>query len=87
MDLQDYREQIDEIDDELLRLFSERMGVSRQIALFKKARSLPAMDARREEEKLAMIGEKAPEELRQYTRELFLTLFRLSRDFQESFLV
>ena len=29
MDLQDYRARIDAVDDELLRLFKERMNISR----------------------------------------------------------
>ena len=41
MDLKDYRNQIDEIDDELVRLFAKRMEVSAQIADYKKANGLP----------------------------------------------
>jgi len=48
MDLQNYREQIDVIDDELLQLFKKRMNIARQIALYKKEHNLPALDAARE---------------------------------------
>ena len=83
MDLQHYREQINAIDDELLRLFMERMAVSRQIAMYKKEHGLPVLDAARESEKLAAMGEKAGEDMRSYTHVLYNTLFELSRAYQE----
>ena len=86
MDIQDYRDQIDKIDDELLRLFKERMEVARRIAIYKKERGIPALDATREREKLAAIGEKAGDGLRSYAHTLYSTLFELSRAYQGSFL-
>jgi len=86
MDMQTYREQMDRIDDELLRLFKERMGVSHQIALYKKEHGLPALDATRERDKLAAIGEKAGEEMRSYACMLYSMLFELSRTHQGSIL-
>ena len=43
MDLKELRGQIDEIDDKLVQLFSERMEVSAQIADYKKATSFEAV--------------------------------------------
>jgi len=86
MDLHDYREEIDKIDDELLRLFQKRMGVCLKIAEYKKERGMPALDASREEEKLCKIAEKADEGLRPYAGKLYTTLFELSRNYQESIL-
>jgi len=82
MDLRDYRERIDAIDKELLRLFKERMDVSRQIARYKKEHGLPLLDAEREREKLSDINEKAAEEIRPYAHALYTTLFELSRAYQ-----
>jgi len=82
MELSDYRKMIDKIDDELLRLFIERMDVARQIAAYKKANGLPALDAAREKDKLDFIGEKAGEEMRPYSLQLFELLFELSRAYQ-----
>jgi len=87
MDLQIYREQIDNIDNELLRLFIERMDVARQIALYKKEHNLPALDAVRESEKLAVIDEKAGEEMRPFAHKLYELIFKLSRSYQEGMLV
>ena len=86
MDLQDYRVQINKIDDAILSLFKERMDISRQIALFKKERGLPALDVRRESEKLADMGEKAGEELRPYAQILYTALADLSRAHQGNIL-
>ena len=86
MDLQNYREQIDNIDNELLRLFIERMNVARQIALYKKEHNLPALDAVRESEKLAVIDKKAGEEMRPFANKLYELLFELSRSYQEGIL-
>jgi len=84
MDLHNYREQIDDIDDQLLCLFIERMGVARQIALYKKKYGLSPLDAAREREKLSYIGKKAGEELCPYAHKLYTMLFQLSRAYQES---
>ena len=40
MDIQQLRDQIDGIDDELVRLFIQRMGVASQIADYKKEHGL-----------------------------------------------
>ena len=83
MNLQDYRVQIDRTDDALLRLFKERMNISRQIARYKKEHGLPVLDAEREKEKLAELGEKAGETFRPYAHALYTLLFELSRAYQE----
>ena len=65
MNLSDYRERLDRIDTELLRLFSERMEIASEIGLYKKQNALPLLDRAREEEKLRTLcgacpGEDAP---------------------------
>jgi len=86
MDLQDFRAQIDRVDAEILRLFIERIDISVQIAHYKKARGLPALDPARERDKLARIGEMAGEEIRPYADRLFALLFELSRAHQDGIL-
>ena len=84
MDLKDFRQQIDKIDDEILLLFKNRMDVIRQIALYKKEHDIPIQDTTREQEKLAIIEEKAGEELCTFARTLYSTLLELSRLYQKS---
>lgn len=86
MDLIQFREQIDRIDDELLRLFIERMEVAAGIAAYKKENHLPVLDMRREREKLLKIAEKTPEGLREYAVILYSLIFELSRSSQNRLL-
>ena len=82
MKLEEYRENIDAVDEKLVALFAERMELSRAIAEYKKENGLPVLDALREKEKLKSAAERSPAELREYTRRLYALLFELSRDYQ-----
>ena len=82
MELKDLRNEIDQIDDELVKLFTRRMDVSARIAGVKKEKSLPIFVPAREREKLADVAEKAGPELANYTRVLYSMLFELSRAHQ-----
>lgn len=48
MDLNNYRKQIDEIDDQLVKLLSERFRVTRKVGEYKKLNKLEAIDPDRE---------------------------------------
>ncbi len=82
MDITDLRGQIDEIDDTLVKLFSQRMAVASQIAQYKKEQNLPIFVPAREREKLADVAKKAGPEMANYTRVLYSMLFELSRSYQ-----
>ena len=84
MDLTQLRGQIDAIDDGLIRLFCQRMEVAAQIADYKKEHGLPILVPAREAEKLLDVAEKAGPEMADYTKELYATLFRLSREYQSA---
>ena len=71
MDLKDYREQLDKLDDEMVRLFTQRMELCAKIADYKKKNGLPVLDVRREREKLMDISEKTKPELRDYATSLY----------------
>lgn len=86
MELIDYRQKLDKIDDELLSLFTERMNIAAEIAAWKKENSLPVLDVRREKEKLRTLEEKSPEELSDYTVSLFSLIMELSRSRQNRIL-
>jgi len=83
MELNSLREQIDRIDDEILQLFVERMGASRQVALYKKEHGLPVLNAEREAEVLGAVESKTDEELRPYALKLYSKILELSREYQE----
>ncbi len=82
MDLNEIRSEIDKIDDELVRLFCQRMHVAAQVADYKKANNLPIFQPARERAKLQDVAEKAGPEMANYTRVLYSMLFELSRSYQ-----
>jgi len=84
MQLDELRGKIDKIDDNLLRLFSERMQVVTEIAEYKKKQDLPVLDRKREAEKLSEIAGKVSPELGPYAHILYDTLFELSRSYQST---
>ncbi len=86
MDLSDYRKQIDEIDDELVKLFSRRMETAANIAQCKRDMGKAVMDAKREREKLLDLVGKCPEKFKDYTASLYSLIFELSRSYQNRIL-
>lgn len=82
MELDNLRNEIDRIDDEIVRLFKERMDVSARIAGVKKEKSLPIFIPAREREKLADVADKAGPEFASYARVLYSVIFELSRAHQ-----
>ena len=86
MELSDYRNQIDHIDKELIRLFAERMDVAAEIAAYKKEHGLAVLDPARERAKLLDVAEQTPEALQEYAVSLYSLLFELSRSYQNRLL-
>ena len=82
MDLKEFRGQIDDIDDQLVKLFCQRMDVAAQVAQYKKENGLPILMPAREREKLQDVAQKAGPEMAGYTRTLYTMLFELSRSYQ-----
>ena len=82
MDLSEIRQQIDGIDQELVRLFCQRMNLSAQVADYKKANNLPIFVPARERAILQKVAELAGPEMENYTRVLYSMLFELSRSYQ-----
>ncbi len=50
MTMKNLRKQIDKIDQKIIKLLAERMGLVKDIAKFKKAHKLPVKDKKREQE-------------------------------------
>lgn len=83
MDIGEARKEIDKIDDELIKLFEKRMLLSAQIAEEKKKKNFPVYDEKREQEILEKINEKAPENIQNFSAELYEKIFELSRRYQK----
>ena len=84
MDLKDYRNKLDTIDTEIIRLFCERMETVRDIAEYKKAHELPILAPGREKEILDRVRSLSGEELSPYAQTLFETLMYVSREYQKT---
>lgn len=82
MDLTECRKNIDRIDEEILKLFTERMSIASKVADFKKANGLATMQKDREREILKRVSEMADSEIEDYARILFGTLMELSKSYQ-----
>jgi chorismate mutase len=60
-ELEQYRKQIDQIDELILKALSERVKICRAIGLVKKKRDMPVRDASRENEIYGNAKEKSIE--------------------------
>ena len=82
MDIKELRKEIDAIDEQLVELFVRRMGVSAQVADYKKANNMPIYVPAREREILKDVAARAGCEMGDYTRVLYSMIFELSRSYQ-----
>ncbi len=82
-DLLEIRGQINNIDNQIIELWKERMALSLEVAEYKKENRLPILDEQREKELLDRISSLAGEELEGYSRELYSEIMRISREYQE----
>ena len=85
MELNEIRTRIDAVDDQLLQLFLERMGLAEEVAAYKNEHHLPIMNKQRERDILAKVMEKSGDKER-YAYHLFSTLFELARSRQAELL-
>lgn len=81
--LLEIREQINNIDDQIIALWKERMALSLQVAEYKKEHNLPILDEQREKELLDRISNLAGEELGDYSRDLYEKIMSISRSYQQ----
>ena len=82
MDLNILRQEIDAIDEQLVRLFCRRMDVSRRVAEYKKERGLPVYVPAREQAILEKLGEKAGPVFAESVQALYGHIFEISRSYQ-----
>ena len=87
MDLNQLRERIDGVDNEIIRLMTERMDIAAEIAAYKKENGLPVLNVAREREKLVDVAEKSREDVQDYMQVLYNLIFELSRSHQNRLLV
>ena len=81
MDLNEIRVRIDAVDNQLLKLFLERMELAEEVAAYKQAHNLPILNKERERAVLAKVTAAAGDKER-YAYHLYSTLFELARSRQ-----
>ena len=84
MSLEQMREEINQIDRELVELFRRRMELSKSIGAYKQANQLPVQDPARERELLGRVAEQAGEELSEYAQSVYQTILAVSRSYQNA---
>ena len=82
MDLNEIRKEINRVDDQLVKLFVERMELASQVAAYKREHNMPIFVPAREREILKKVAEQAGPEFGSYARLLYATIMDLSRSHQ-----
>lgn len=82
MSIENYRQEIDKIDEQLVELFNRRMEVVKGVAEYKRESGAPLYDGQRERELITKAAEQSNDETELYTRVLFSTLTNVSRAYQ-----
>ncbi len=82
MDIKELRTEIDQINEKIVKLFTERMQLSEEVAKYKIENKLPVRDTERERQLLNKVSDLAGEDMSAYTRVLFTTMLDLSRSYQ-----
>lgn len=78
------REEIDKIDEKILKLYEERMAVCEKIGEYKKANGIPAYDEDREAEKLDKVfAAVTNKKYADGAAQIFLGLMQASTEMQE----
>lgn len=86
MNLEEIRNKIDGIDDQMIQLFIQRMKLSKDVADYKRSQNTPVFNAKRENAILTRISDAAGPELERYARFVYTTLFDVSRSYQNTLL-
>lgn len=84
MDLNEIRMQIDDIDTQLLRLFLERMDLSKNVAAYKKKNNMPIFQGDREQQILDRISSLSPKEYRSGAQLLFTNIMDIGKSLQSA---
>ena len=83
IDLNEVRNRIDLIDDQLVKLLEERLHIVQEVALFKKRTGKKIFDEMREKEVVAKNLKKVQnEELKHYIEIIFKDIMDSSKEYQ-----
>jgi shikimate dehydrogenase len=78
------RASIDDIDEKILNLFTQRLNITAEISSLKQKFNEPVFDKLREEEILSKASENSPAQYKVFAAELFEKILEISRNYQEN---
>ncbi len=79
MELKELREQIDQIDIQIQKLFEQRMDVVKSVAAYKKQHQLPVLHTSREDEVIRQVLDRAAPEYASGEKVLFTNIMDISK--------
>lgn len=77
--LNEYRKQLDAIDDALVDAFSKRLDIIDQISAYKREHHIDAYDPNREQQMLCRLTERVPEDRREAIKALYASILAISK--------
>ena len=86
MELNELRDQLNQIDNQLADLFCRRMAICQQVAQYKIKNNLPVLDQSREDQVIARLCQGIPPREQQWIKQLYHTVFSISKDEQQTLL-
>ena len=84
MDIVDLRQQIDDLDAQIVACFCKRMEIASAIADYKRENGLPIYVPEREAAILQKISQQADPEFAEDVKRLYRNIFEISRDHQHN---
>lgn len=81
--LKDYRIQLDTLDEEMKKLFLERMKIVKEISAFKKQNNLNIEDKNREQEMCTRLSSDVSEEYKSYYLMFLNEVINISKSYQK----
>ncbi|MFA5449040.1 MAG: prephenate dehydratase domain-containing protein [Clostridia bacterium] len=79
------RKQIDDLDDQIAKIYAERMALVKEIGIEKAKTNAYVLDPSREKDILNRVTAGADGEIKIFTKQVFETLFETSRAYQSKF--
>lgn len=82
MELEDIRKNIDKIDDEIAKLYVDRMALVDEVAKYKSQHNIRTENTLREKDILLRVTENMPDDIKVYAKEVYTALFDTSKAYQ-----
>ena len=82
MKLDELRLKINQCDDDIVKLYGERMALVKEVAEVKKSEGIPTENTEREKAIINRVTATLPDELKLYAKQVFETIFSTSKAYQ-----